>query len=697
MIIKSLPKLFFLIACMFLSANILKAQSETEPNNTRAQANNLALNGSKSGALNVAGDVDWYKVTTTSDGQLNIAFNNTGNQDLKVVTLYDKDGVTALNSSGIGNGIGGFNTDGLAAGTFYVEVSGRLGEETGAYTLSNTLVIAAKANDIEPNGTYAQALKLNLDDSTTGHLGYYYNHQRDTTDWYKITTNADGKLDITFDNTYQNDLKTVILFDTTGSPELTGTSVGNGIGGLSYDGLAAGTYYIEITGGAMGSYNDFGPYTLKDSLEVSPKPNDKEPNNIISKAERLALNGSTTGHLGYYYNHQKDSTDWYKVTTNVDGKLDIIFDNTYQNDAKSVILFDTTGTPQLTSANVGNGIGGFSYDGLAAGTYYIEITGGNFGPYTLKDSLEVAAKKNDKEPNDNFSKADILAVNDSATGHYGYYFYSRRDTSDWYKINIISRGKLKLVLDNSGNADLVTLNLYDASGTTLIQGANIGDGIGEIETDTLSTGIYYVQITGGANGSYNDFGPYTLTDSLYSNLLPVTFISFNGVLQNNAAILNWTTANEINNKGYEVQRSNEGLSFTDIGFVTPYVKSSIQNNYSYTDNKVLSGTNYYRLKQIDNDGKFNYSSIVKLDYSKFVWSILGNSSKNSLVQLQLDKNANVIIQIISLSGKIIQTINKGNIAAGTYTILLNLNNKEGGIYIVKLIVDGKSYSKEIMQ
>ncbi|MFZ1799483.1 MAG: T9SS type A sorting domain-containing protein [Chitinophagaceae bacterium] len=195
-----------------------------------------------------------------------------------------------------------------------------------------------------------------------------------------------------------------------------------------------------------------------------------------------------------------------------------------------------------------------------------------------------------------------------------------------------------------------------------------------------------VQYDGFANLAYFD-----------SKTLPVTFLNFDGVLQNQSAHLTWSTANEINDKGFEVQKSMDGQTFTDIGFVNGQGNSTTVNNYNYTDPKILSGSNYYRLKQIDNDGRFTYSSVIKLDYSKFDWAILGNASNNMWVQVQLDKSANVTVQIISMNGNIIQTIEKGNMNAGTYSIPLNLKNTSSGMYVVKLVVDNQSYSKKIIK
>ncbi|MGI8950815.1 MAG: choice-of-anchor J domain-containing protein [Chitinophagaceae bacterium] len=207
----------------------------------------------------------------------------------------------------------------------------------------------------------------------------------------------------------------------------------------------------------------------------------------------------------------------------------------------------------------------------------------------------------------------------------------------------------------------------------------------------------YFVINAGALGTNSNY--IGLDDVSYdAGTLPVSFINFDGVLRNGQAILNWSTANEINNKGFEVQKSLDGQTFAAIGFVQGAGSSSNVSNYSFTDAKLLSGSDYYRLKQIDLDGRFSYSSVIKLDFTKFDWAILGNPvTNNSWVQLQLDKPANVSLQIISLNGKIMEIINKGNISAGTYTVPLNLSNAAPGMYVIKMIVNNQIFSMKVIK
>jgi len=84
--------------------------------------------------------------------------------------------------------------------------------------------------------------------------------------------------------------------------------------------------------------------------------------------------------------------------------------------------------------------------------------------------------------------------------------------------------------------------------------------------------------------------------------------------------------------------------------------------------------------------------------SKFTWNISGSAATNNCsVQLKLDENSNILIRVISVSGNPVQLINKGNLQKGSYTIPINLSNALPGIYVVNLIADGRSNSKNIVK
>jgi hypothetical protein len=114
-----------------------------------------------------------------------------------------------------------------------------------------------------------------------------------------------------------------------------------------------------------------------------------------------------------------------------------------------------------------------------------------------------------------------------------------------------------------------------------------------------------------------NFGNSTLNKITVSTLL-IRLPSFTGNNNNGINQLQWQTVTESNNKQFEIERSSNGSSFTTIGIVSGAGNNSSIKNYSFNDAASLVGTNYYRLKQIEYDGKFEYSNtiILKADNEK---------------------------------------------------------------------------------
>jgi hypothetical protein len=538
----------------------------------------------------------------------------------------------------------------------------------------------AIAQEIEPNNIFEQATLLPVNTPMNGTIA-----NPGDTDWYKFTTPEDGLIFIMMDAA-GNGTKTLNWYNNDGVTVLSSND-----GEIMFDFLGQGTYYLRVS---ETNSDTSAPYSFSVELSGTGIPNDLEPNNISSQALGLPLNGFRQGHIGYLYNNVSDSADWYKLTTNADGNLLITLDAPFGG-SKLLSIYDGDASTLLNSTYIGD-FGILEQDALAQGTYFVKISslgGYSFAGYKISDSLITVKQNNDKEPNNNFSEAEILVLNQSTTGHIGYYYNHQKDTSDWYKIILNATGTLKLSLTGPG-LDYFTLNLYKSPGAHPLASATIGSGSAGFEISSLCAGTYYARVA-GANGS--EFGPYTISNNFLS-ALPVSLIHFDGKLVANSVILSWRTTAEINNKGFAIQKSTSGQTFSDIGFVAGKGNSQVVNNYTFTDAKVLSGLNYYRLKQINTDNKFNYSPIIKIDYSTFDWAILGNPfTENSSIQLQLDKKEPVCVQIFSINGKLIQSVDKGILSPGTYSIPLNLKNVSAGIYVIKLVAANHSYTREIIK
>ncbi len=122
--------------------------------------------------------------------------------------------------------------------------------------------------------------------------------------------------------------------------------------------------------------------------------------------------------------------------------------------------------------------------------------------------------------------------------------------------------------------------------------------------------FWYVNQYQPSTGSFNW---RTRVASIDFAIVPVELTSFAAVIADDNVQLNWTTATEINNQGFEIQKRTDNGEFEKVGFVPGHGTTTDIQAYSYVDSKVASGNYTYRLKQMDFDGSFEYSSEVAVD------------------------------------------------------------------------------------
>ena len=139
---------------------------------------------------------------------------------------------------------------------------------------------------------------------------------------------------------------------------------------------------------------------------------------------------------------------------------------------------------------------------------------------------------------------------------------------------------------------------FDGTDWDLIAAAPVGDNTSGVITSSSAVTTY---------------SPFTLGSSSSTNVLPIELVSFSGEKKDNNNILNWTTASEINNAFFTVEKSYNGFDFEWVGTQEGTSPSTQIVNYSLTDYNILETLNYYRLKQTDFDGKFEYSNIISID------------------------------------------------------------------------------------
>ena len=188
-------------------------------------------------------------------------------------------------------------------------------------------------------------------------------------------------------------------------------------------------------------------------------------------------------------------------------------------------------------------------------------------------------------------------------------------------------------------------------------------------------------------GTINSFSSFYFAN--IAAALPLKLLSFTGQLKNNAAWLQWTTEEEQGTKTFNIERSTNGLDFSNIGNVAALNSITIQN-YQYSDTSLYTLTVpvvYYRLKIIDADGKYSYSGIVKLILSsiKGTLTIRPNPVVNNVtVEINATAAEGVNWIITDITGKTVMQ-NRIQLNKGENSMDINLGHLPAGMYYLKVV------------
>ncbi len=218
-----------------------------------------------------------------------------------------------------------------------------------------------------------------------------------------------------------------------------------------------------------------------------------------------------------------------------------------------------------------------------------------------------------------------------------------------------------------------------------------------VTNKNITNFIYKAGVNNGNNFSITrQKGIYFKGFNYTVSTLPVKYLSFNANVVSKAVLLSWVTQKEINHSNFEVERSFTGKDFSTIGIVLDGLENGTDKEYSFKDNAAEIAEKeivYYRLKQIDINGKFNYSNVItvrlkatnkteiQVSPNPFTESIIARFNSNEKTMAQ--------VKISNVSGQVVLTrniiINKGfnNIQID------GLSNLPKSVYVATLTVNGK--------
>jgi len=168
---------------------------------------------------------------------------------------------------------------------------------------------------------------------------------------------------------------------------------------------------------------------------------------------------------------------------------------------------------------------------------------------------------------------------------------------------------------------------------------------------------YYLRVFGSANNASQRSGLFCFCGSVGvgSVMLPIVLSSFNAMAQRNKVLLSWQTSTESGNKNFEVQHSIDANNYTTIATIAGIGTSALRNDYTFTDATPWAGTNYYRLKQIDQNDHFTYSRVItaKTDMGNTL-AIVPNMVTSNLV---IQASAKTQAVIMNGQGMVLQQLN----------------------------------------
>jgi hypothetical protein len=167
-------------------------------------------------------------------------------------------------------------------------------------------------------------------------------------------------------------------------------------------------------------------------------------------------------------------------------------------------------------------------------------------------------------------------------------------------------------------------------------------------------------------------------------------------------MLNWSTATEKNNMGFEIQRSSDKVSFAKVGFINGNGTTTEVKRYSFTDNSVLTAKNYYRLKQIDYNGSYHYSPVVEAELGAISSYSLEQNYPNPFnpstqIKYSLMTNSNVKVTIYNALGETIRELANEVQQSGVHVMNFNAAGLSSGVYFYSIqanSVDGSQSFRE---
>lgn len=312
-------------------------------------------------------------------------------------------------------------------------------------------------------------------------------------------------------------------------------------------------------------------------------------------------------------------------------------------------------------------------------------------------NTSLSAANDNTGPNANFALARYTAAGnlDNSFDGDGKVMTDLGSNAD-EAYDLVLQNDGKIVVTGSGNNADFNIVRYNVNGS--LDPSFFGSGITTVDfnnrpdfahaINVYNNNLYVAGRTAGS--ASDDFAVAVITNSI---ILPVTLLHFNATrLDANKVGLTWTTSTEQGTSHFEVERSSDGIAFSKLGQVAASGTTTAEHTYSFTDDKTLQTTNYYRIKMVDRDHRITYSKtvIVKTNAGKEALVLFPNPATDVL-QVQTSLKGMLSITVLDASGKTIKRT--GITSTGEWVMIpVDVSNLKHGTYIVNVHGTGKQQS-----
>jgi len=265
----------------------------------------------------------------------------------------------------------------------------------------------------------------------------------------------------------------------------------------------------------------------------------------------------------------------------------------------------------------------------------------------------------------------VIPTTNNPSGSYNIsLYYTSTEIQGWQTATGQSLSGIQLV-KTPGQISAVTPATPNAAGTPTV----VTPAIGALGANTSLT----YNFTNGFSGF--GAGIPSLTN------LPIGLLQFNGRLDNNDAILTWSTSFEQNSAGFEVDRSQDGMHFSKIGYVPAAGNSSTEKDYTYTDASLTLDSNYYQLKEITLDGNATYSKVVLIrdPHATPTITVLPNPFTTSLdIVFGNVATGRIDIRLLDITGRELTRQTGVQYAGSRLHVALPATTLTAGIYLLEV-------------